>query len=77
MNKEYMIQTNRYNELTDKIFGRNGLADVNKDGRINPIEKIEACRLLGIPEDSIEIRCLTKPTSEDLERAVKNYELKW
>ena len=59
-------------DLYDKMFGKNGIADTNKDGNIDFIERAEAFRRMGLenkvgfPESSLD----------DLKRVARSYEAK-
>jgi len=62
----------RVSELSDRVFSRYGLADTNKDGRVEFSEIVEAYRRMSL-EDQIQIQ-LPKPNLEQLEKAVQSYQ---
>ncbi len=69
----------QYQENHQKIFGLNGYADTNGNKTINFDERVNAYRKMGFFENEVPIAGETefsKPTSNQLERAVKSYENK-
>ena len=62
----------RYAELENSIFGPNGYADRNedgkRDGKVSPHEKVDAYRLMGL--DPIIVLPARKPRIHELENAV-------
>lgn len=63
-------ETTQRKEYKQKLFGVNGYADKDGDGKINSSERFEVYEKAGL-EDRISFRELSL---EDLERAVKSYE---
>ena len=53
-----------YEQNWNKLFGIDGIADVNRDGRVDPKEYADAMRRTGFPQ----------PGSNDLEKAIASYE---
>ncbi len=56
--------------LNDKLFGVDGLADTNHDGKVNVVERAEAYRRMGL-EEQVQFPNTNK---DDLEKAVRSYE---
>ncbi|MBS3079592.1 hypothetical protein J4218_05710 [Candidatus Pacearchaeota archaeon] len=59
-------------DLYDKMFGKNGIADTNKDGNIDFIERAEAFRRMGL-ENKVEF---PESSLDDLKRVARSYEAK-
>lgn len=54
---------------SEKLFGRNGLADFNGDGKVSDDEMIDAYRIMGLDYRNTNAR----PNLFKLERAVQYY----
>ena len=69
LNAQYQERQER-KELTEKLFGQNGLADTNHDGKISIEEKARAFGIMGLERQVI----FPSPNSEQLSKAVSAYE---
>lgn len=79
------VKGEKEKEVWDKLFGKNGYADTNKDGRINLVEKINAYKKMGFKDDDFNwydnyythsSNIFPTPTQSQLEKAVSSYESK-
>lgn len=63
--------------MKEELFGENGLADTNKDGRIDFSERFNAYIRMGFDRDKLDPKNLPDPewnvSYTQLERAVKSY----
>jgi len=64
------IERVEYNKLEDKLFGINGLVDINGDGKIQLTERAGAYERMGINDKSYFV----KPTKEELQKGIASYE---
>ncbi len=64
--RDYQVQLNNFN---DRVFGVNGLADINKDGKVDFNERAEAYRRMGLEEQVL----FPNANKDDLEKAVRSY----
>jgi len=60
----------KYNRLQETLFGKNGLADSNHDGKISIEEKARAFGIMGL-ESQINF---PEPSAEQLEKTVRSYQ---
>ena len=76
--KEYIKWSNketiaRVNELKTELFGENGLADKNDNGKLDLTEVAEVYERMGLGEKVLETGKFPSLSIEDLERAVEIY----
>ena len=62
-------------ELRNQIFGEGGLADTNKDGRIDSHELSNLYDRMGVDKSTLNNWDLYSPTLKELEKAAKSYEV--
>ena len=74
-NRKNITEIKKLGGLYNKIFGDNGYADLNHNGKISLVEKIDAYQRMGFNEDELlEERPFPKPNVNQLEKAVQSYE---
>ena len=76
---EERLERQAYQENFQKIFGPNGYADTNGNKAINFDERVNSYRKMGFFENEVPIAGETefsKPTLNQLEKAVKSYKNK-
>ena len=70
-------QHQRYTDLRNKIFGENGLADLDKDGNMSEFEKANAYERMGV-RFTVKLDDPHSPTPEEkiesLEKAIQSFE---
>ncbi len=67
------VDNQRYAELEQSIFGKNGYADVNQDGNIDWQERLNVYENMGL--DSLVLLPARKPTTLELKNAVYLFEV--
>ena len=64
-----------YERLSNKLFGREGYADLNKNGVIEDNESLDALRRMGYENPNLhKSGILLRFSTNELEMAIKSYE---
>jgi hypothetical protein len=72
-NREQQEHQRVYSDLSNQLFGENGLADVDKDGVVSFNERIDTLTRAGCINHDVENISIRQATTSDLQRAVDSY----
>jgi hypothetical protein len=74
VNWAYKDEINKSEILKERLFGENGLADSNGNGKPDLREVAELYERIGLEDKVMEKGKFPKLSNEDLERAIQSYE---
>lgn len=76
INWAYRDEINKSEILRERLFGENGLADINGNGKQDLREVAELYERIGLANKVMEKGKFPKLSNKDLERAIQSYEVK-